>query len=165
MIFGIRGSILGDAVGTIIAACLNALPNTSYTQNVGLVALTKVISRWVVVVGSFFLIAGGLLPKLAAVVAAMPACVLGGAAIFMFGMVATAGLRLMTKDGFTSRDMVIAALSLSFAIGLNVVPEFLDKVFNKANGMDLVAQLLTSGIIPAAFLAVLLNILMPQEAD
>ena len=161
----IKGSILGDGVGTLIAACLNPLPNTSYTQNVGLVALTKVISRWVVVVGSFFLIAGGLIPKLAAVVAAMPACVLGGAAIFMFGMVATAGLKLMTKDGFTSRDMMIAALSLSFAIGLNVVPEFLDKVFNKANGMDLIAQLLTSGIIPAAVLAVLLNILIPQEED
>ncbi|RXJ73197.1 hypothetical protein CS022_10615 [Veronia nyctiphanis] len=132
----LKGSILGDAVGTIIGSCLNALPNTSYTQNVGLVALTGVISRWVVVVGSIFLILGGLIPKLAAIVAAMPACVLGGAAIFMFGMVATAGLKLMTQEGFSSRELAIAALSLSFAIGLNSVPEFLSKVFNKDNGID-----------------------------
>lgn len=159
----LKGAILGDAVGTLIAGVINALPNTSYTQNVGLVALTKVISRWVVVVGAFFLIAGGLVPKLGAIVAAMPACVLGGAAIFMFGMVATAGMKLMTAEKFTSRSMMIAALSISFALGLSIVPEFLAKIFNKDNGLEMIAQLLTSGIIPAAVTAVVLNAVIPQE--
>jgi NCS2 family nucleobase:cation symporter-2 len=84
---------MADGVGTAIAGLFGALPNTSFSQNVGLIAMTGVMSRHVVTIGGIFLLAAGLIPKVGALIAAMPIAVLGGGVIVMFGMVASAGLR------------------------------------------------------------------------
>ncbi len=151
------GGIMADGIGTSIAAVLNALPNTSYSQNVGLVALTGVMSRHVVSIGAVVLVLAGLVPKLGAVVASIPNAVLGGAAIIMFGMVAAAGLKLIASAELNRRNLVIIALSLGVGLGLQAVP---DAVMILPQQIKL---LLVSGIIPAAFLAVILNAVLPVE--
>ncbi len=153
----ISGGIMADGVGTSIAAVFNALPNTSYSQNVGLVALTGVMSRHVVSIGAVVLVLSGLIPKLGAIAAAIPESVLGGAAIIMFGMVAAAGLKLIAAADLNRRNLVIIALSLGIGIGLQAVPDAVKIVPQQ------IRLLLVSGIIPAAFLAVVLNAILPQE--
>jgi len=153
----LSGGVIADGLGTAVAAVLNALPNTSYSQNVGLVAFTGVMSRHVVSIGAVFLLIAGLIPKFGALVASIPAAVIGGAAVIMFGMVAGAGLKLIAEAKMTRRNMVIVALSLGLGIGLAGVPDAV-KLFPE--GLRL---LMVSGIIPAAVTAVVLNLVLPEE--
>lgn len=153
----LKGGILADGVGTLLAAPLNAFPNTSYSQNVGLVGFTRVMSRHVVSIGALFLIAAGLLPKAGAVVAVMPPAVLGGAAIVMFGMIASAGIQLMAREKLDARALTVAAVSIGLGLSFQRVPEA------TAAFHPQIANLLKSGIVPAAVLAVFLNIVLPRE--
>jgi len=154
----LSGGVMADGIGTAVAAVLNALPNTSYSQNVGLVAFTGVMSRHVVTIGAVFLVIGGLIPKFGSIVASIPPAVIGGAAVIMFGMVAGAGLKLIAEAKMTRRNMAIVALSLGLGIGLAGVPDAV-KLFPE--GLRL---LMVSGIIPAAVIAVVLNLVLPEEA-
>ncbi len=154
----ISGGTMADGVGTAIAGLFGALPNTSFSQNVGLIAMTGVMSRHVVTIGAAFLIAAGLIPKIGAVVAAMPIAVLGGGVIVMFGMVASAGLRMLAEVHMNRRNMIILAVSLSVGLGLNAVPEALQHL------PQTLKILLASGLLPVAFLAIILNLLLPEEA-
>ncbi len=153
----LSGGIMGDGFGTFLAGFLNALPNTTYSQNVGLVAYTGVMSRHVVTYGGVFLILAGLFPKLGAVVGVMPNAVLGGAAIVMFGMIVSAGIKLLASCDLNRRNMLIIAMSLSAAIGLAQVPEALSSL--DAN----LAIVLKSGVIPAGFVSLILNLILPKE--
>ena len=114
----LKGGIMADGLGSAVVALFGGLPNTSYSQNVGLVSFTRMMSRHVVTAGAVFLILCGLVPKLAAVVGAMPQPVLGGAAIVMFGLIVSAGLKLVARSGLTTRNMLIAAISLGLGMGL-----------------------------------------------
>ena len=155
----IAGGTMADGLGTAIAGFFGAMPNTSYSQNVGLVALTGMMSRHVVTWGALFLVVAGLIPKIGAIIAAMPNAVLGGAAIIMFGMIVSAGLRLLAEVTLNRRNMVIIALSLGIGLGLASVPaavEILPKT---------VQILLVSGLLPAAAIAVTLNLILPEEVD
>jgi len=120
----LSGGIMADGVGTAFASIFNAMPNTSYSQNAGLVAFTGVISRHVGTVAGVILILLGLFPKLGGIIAAMPDSVIGGAAIIMFGLIVGAGIKLISKSDMSQRNVLILALSLSFGIGLNSFPEF-----------------------------------------
>ena len=153
----IGGGTMADGAGTALAAVFGGLPNTSFSQNVGLIAMTGVMSRHVVTIGAAFLVVAGLIPKIGAVVAAMPQAVLGGGVLVMFGMVASAGLRMLGEVRMNRRNMMIIALSLSFGLGLQAVPEALGHL------PSTVKLLLVSGLLPAAVLAVLLNVVLPQE--
>ena len=153
----ISGGTMADGAGTALAAIFGGLPNTSFSQNVGLIAMTGVMSRHVVTLGAGFLVIAGFIPKLGAVIAAMPQAVLGGGVIVMFGMVASAGLRMLGEVKMNRRNMIIIALSLSFGLGMQAVPEAL----NHLNST--VKLLLVSGLLPAATLAVFLNIILPEE--
>ena len=155
----IAGGTMADGLGTAVGALFGAMPNTSYSQNVGLVALTGVMSRHVVTCGAVFLIVAGLFPKLGAVISVMPNAVLGGASIIMFGMIAGAGLKLLSMTALSRRDMVIIAVSLGVGLGIQAVPESV-KAFP-----DMAQLLLKSGLAPAAFLAVVLNLIIPKEAS
>lgn len=155
----ISGAITGDGVGTIIGAFFNALPNTSYSQNVGLVALTGMMSRFVVAIGAVFLILAGLVPKFSTIVSAMPQAVLGGGAIIMFGMVLTAGFKLLSEANLNRRNMLIVALSLGLGLGMAQVPAFV-RIVPESIGL-----LLTSGIIPCGLLALFLNMILPEEQE
>lgn len=157
----ISGGTMADGLGTAIAGFFGALPNTSFSQNVGLIAMTGVMSRRVVTYGAIFLIAAGLIPKVGALIAAMPIAVLGGGVIVMFGMVASAGLRMLGEVTMNRRNMVIIALALGLGLGLGLqaVPESMQHLPRT------LSLLLVSGILPAAFIAVALNALLPAELE
>ena len=155
----IAGGTMADGVGTAVAGLFGAFPNTSFSQNVGLVAMTGVMSRHVVTIGAVFLIAAGLIPKVGAVIAAMPIAVLGGGVIVMFGMVVSAGLNMLSEVTFNRRNMIIIAVALSVGLGLQAVPSALQHL------PDTLQLLLKTGLLPVAFLAILLNVILPQESD
>lgn len=155
----LRGAVLADGVGTALAAAFGALPNTSFGQNVGLVAMTGVMSRHVVTLGAVFLVACGLAPKIGALITTIPIEVLGGAVIIMFGMVAGAGLSILSEVRWTQRSMLIFAASISIGLGLQLVPTAVQHL------PPTLHMLATSGVLPAAFVAVLMNLLLPQIKD
>ena len=156
----LSGGIMADGVGTAFASIFNAMPNTSYSQNAGLVAFTGVISRHVGTVAGVILILLGLFPKLGGIIAAMPDSVIGGAAIIMFGLIAGAGIKLISKTEMSQRNILILALSLSFGIGLYAFPEFVAHIPDFGIKLKL---LLTTGLIPAGLLAFVLNATLPQK--
>jgi len=156
----LSGGIMADGVGTAFASIFNAMPNTSYSQNAGLVAFTGVISRHVGTVAGVILILLGLFPKLGGIIAAMPDSVIGGAAIIMFGLIVGAGIKLISKSEMSQRNVLILALSLSFGIGLNSFPEFVAHIPDFGIKLKL---LLTTGLIPAGLLAFILNAILPKK--
>ena len=119
----LSGGIMADGVGTVFASIFNAMPNTSYSQNAGLVAFTGVISRHVGTIAGVILILMGLFPKLGGIIAAMPESVIGGAAIIMFGLITSAGIKLVAQSEMNQRNLLILGLSLSFGIGI-ILPGF-----------------------------------------
>lgn len=153
----IRGATFADGLGTAIAGMFGGLPNTSFSQNVGLVALTGVMSRHVVTVGGLFLILCGLVPKVGAIIRTVPFEVLGGGVIVMFGMVVAAGVSILADVKWNRRNMVIFAISLSVGLGLQLEPGALQHV------PELLKNLLTTGLLPAAVLAIALNLILPTE--
>ena len=144
----------GDGIGTLLGGLFNTFPYTSFSQNVGLVGITGVKSRWVTVAGGGIMIVLGVLPKMAALVEAVPQVVLGGAGIVMFGMVAATGARILTAVDFrTNRfNLFIVAISVGFGMISLVSPAFFK------NFPDALHPLLESGILLAAVVSVLLNI-------
>ena len=153
----IQGATFADGLGTAIAGIFGGLPNTSFSQNVGLISMTGVMSRHVVTIGAIFLIVCGLIPKVGAIVATVPINVLGGGVIVMFGMVAAAGLNMLSEVNWNRRNMVIFATALSVGFGLQLVPEALQHM------PKTLQILLTSGLLTAALIAVVLNLVIPEE--
>lgn len=152
----ITGATYADGVGTAIAGVFGSLPNTSFSQNVGLIAMTGVMSRHVVTIGALFLIVCGLVPKVGAAISTVPIEVLGGGVIVMFGMVCAAGVSMLSDVDWNRRNMVIFAVSLSVGLGLQLEPTALQHL------PETPRVLLTSGLLPAAFLAIILNLILPD---
>ena len=153
----ISGATYADGLGTAVAGVFGGLPNTSFSQNVGIVGMTGVMSRHVVTIAGIILVLAGLLPKIGAIIASMPMPVLGGGVIVMFGMVAAAGMNVLSEVKMTRRNMIIIAISLTAGLGLNLVPsavQYLPGVWK---------TLATSAVAPTAFLAIVLNLLIPEE--
>lgn len=153
----ISGATYADGLGTAVAGIFGGLPNTSFSQNVGLVSMTGVMSRRVVAIGAVFLVVCGFIPKIGAIVATIPTHVLGGGVIVMFGMVCAAGINMLSDVNWNRRNMVIFAISLSVGLGLQLVPDALQHM---SGTMKI---LMTSGLLPAAVLAIVLNLLLPEE--
>lgn len=153
----ITGATYADGIGSAVAGLFGSLPNTSFSQNVGLIAMTGVMSRHVVTFGAIFLIVCGLIPKVGAIIATVPIEVLGGGVIVMFGMVCAAGVSMLADVVWNKRNMVIFAVSLSVGLGLQLVPDALQHLPSTPK------ILLTSGLLPAAFLAIVLNLILPKE--
>jgi len=153
----IVGATYADGLGSAVAGLFGALPNTSFSQNVGLVAMTGVMSRHVVTIGAIFLVLAGLIPKVGAIVTTIPIEVLGGGVIVMFGMVAAAGLSMLAEVTWNRRNMIIFAVSMAFGLGLYLEPGALQHV------PDSIRVLLASGLLPAAFIAIILNLILPEE--
>lgn len=156
----LSGGIICDGLGSTFAALFGVLPNTSFSQNVGLVAMTKIVNRFALATGAVFLILCGLLPKLAALISIMPQSVLGGAAVMMFSSIVMSGIQLITKKPLTPRSITIVsvALGLGYGIGANSgvlahLPQGVQLIFGG------------SGIVPAALVAIVLNVLLPGEKE
>ncbi len=153
----ISGATYADGLGTAIAAVFGGLPNTSFSQNVGIVGMTGIMSRHVVTIAGVILIVCGLLPKVGAVISSMPLPVLGGGVIVMFGMVASAGMNLLSVVPMNRRNMAIIAISLAFGLGLNLVPMAVQYL------PGTLKVLATSAVAPTALAAVILNQILPHE--
>jgi xanthine permease len=154
----ISGATYADGLGTAVAGVFGGLPNTSFSQNVGIVGMTGVMSRHVVTIAGVIMLICGLLPKVGATIASMPLPVLGGGVIVMFGMVAAAGLNVLSEVPMTRRNMIIIAISLTVGLGLNLVPtavQYLPGIWK---------TLATSAVAPTAFLAIVLNQILPEDA-
>ncbi|MCX8256008.1 transporter [Beijerinckiaceae bacterium RH AL1] len=143
-----------DGVGTLLGGIFNTFPYSSFSQNVGLVGITGVKSRWVTVTGGCIMIVLGLLPKSAALVEAIPQTVLGGAGIVMFGMVAATGARILTEVDFRDNpfNLYVVAISIGFGTITMVSPNFFKNMPNAIH------PLLDSGILLAALVSVMLNL-------
>ena len=153
----ISGATYADGLGSAIAGVFGGLPNTSFSQNAGIVAMTGVMSRHVVTISALILIGAGLIPKLGAIVSSMPLPVLGGGVIVMFGMIISAGLNMLAEVKMNRRNMIIMAVSLSVGLGLAQVPSAVQHVGGTLN------TLLISGLLPTAVIAIVLNLVLPQE--
>ena len=155
----LAGGTYADGIGSAIAGVFGGLPNTSFSQNVGLISMTGVMSRSMVTLSALFLIVCGLIPKVGAVVAAMPISVLGGGVILMFGMVLSAGVSMLSSVTWSRRNMMILATSMSVGLGLQQVPKSMQHL------PDWLEMLAVSGLLPVAVLAVVLNLVLPEDAD
>ena len=141
----LSGSVICDGLGSSIASFFGVLPNTSFSQNVGLIAMTKIVNLFAISTGAIFLVLCGLFPKLAAIIQMMPQSVLGGAAVMMFASIVVSGIQLVT-------------LGLGYGLGANAgilanLPQFVELIFGG------------SGIVPAAIIAMILNIAIPQDKE
>lgn len=121
----ITAGVLSDGVGSMLAGVFGALPNTSFSQNIGLIPLTKVASRYVTMMAGILLVILGLFPKFAALINIMPQPVLGGVGIVMFGTVAAAGIQTLSSVKLNNRNMLIIATSIGLGLGVTFRPEFI----------------------------------------
>ena len=154
----LSGGVICDGLGSSFAALFGVLANTSFSQNVGLVAMTKVVNLFALSTGAIFLILCGLCPKLGAVISIMPQSVLGGAAVMMFSSIVISGIQLITKEPLTPRNLSIVSVALGVGYGMGAnssilahTPQAVQLIFGG------------SGIVPAALVAILLNVLLPKE--
>ena len=156
----LSGGVICDGLGSSFAALFGVLPNTSFSQNVGLVTMTKVVNRFALSIGGIFLIICGLFPKVGALISIMPQSVLGGAAVMMFSSIVVSGIQLITKNPMTTRSISIVSVALGLGYGLGANAAVLSGL---PQGIQLIFG--GSGIVPAALVAILLNVLLPQEKE
>lgn len=156
----LSGGVICDGLGSSFAAFFGVLPNTSFSQNVGLVTMTKIVNRFALATGAVFLILCGLLPKLAALISIMPQSVLGGAAVMMFSSIVMSGIQLITKKPLTPRSITIVSVALGLGYGIGANSGVLSHL---PQGVQLIFG--GSGIVPAALVAIVLNVLLPEEKE
>jgi len=153
-----KGGLVADGVMSGFAAIFNAFPNTSFSQNVGLISFTGIASRFVVGITGILLIVLGLVPKVAAVVSAMPNPVLGGAAVVLFGMIFSIGLRIVVRGAeLTRRNLTIIATSIVLGVGVEWRADALAQL------PEDIQVLATSGLIVGGVTALVLNAVLPEE--
>lgn len=153
----IGAGVLSDGIGSMIGGVVGTLPNTTFSQNVGLIPLTKVASRYVAVMAGVILVILGFLPKLAAIVNSIPQPVLGGVGIVMFGTVAAAGIKTLSKVKINERNLLIIATSIGLGLGVTFRPEFIAQL---PEGLKMI---FASGISTGTITALILNIILKEE--
>lgn len=156
----LSGGVVADGVASIIGSVFGILPNTSFSQNVGLVAVTKVVNKFVIMTGAVFLILCGFCPKLSAIFSVMPQSVLGGAAVIMFAMILVSGLQSLTREKIDGRNGLIIALAIGLGVGIGNVPEVLDQMPTWVS--NIFAQ---NGIIMTFVIATILNLILPKDKE
>ncbi|KKD00864.1 MULTISPECIES: nucleobase:cation symporter-2 family protein [Photobacterium] len=154
----LKRGLLGDGLGSTLAAFLTAMPLASFSQNVGIVGITGVASRYVVATTGGLLILGGLFPKLAALAVTIPKPVLGGVGFIMFGMIAYAGIRMLIKAADTKRNALVICVGLASGLAVTIEPRLVQHLPH-----DL-ANLFHSGITTGTIVTVLLNQILPENA-
>lgn len=155
----IGAGVLADGVGSMLGGVVGTLPNTTFSQNVGLIPLTKVASKHVAVMAGIILVLLGFLPKLAAIVNIIPQPVLGGVGIVMFGTVAAAGIKTLSKVKINERNLLIIATAIGLGLGVTFRPEFISQL---PEGLKMI---FTSGISTGTITALVLNLVLKEEKE
>lgn len=153
----IKGGVLADGINSALAAVLNSFPNSTFSQNNGIIQLTGVASRYIGYFVSAMLVLLGLFPGVANLVQLIPEPVLGGATIVMFGTIAASGVRIISRCHLDRRAILIMALSFSMGLGIAQKPEILQFM------PDIVKSILSSGMAAGGITAILLNLILPEE--
>lgn len=154
----ISGSLACDGFISSLSAVFGCMPITSFSQNVGLLAMTKVVNRYTIATGASIMILAGIFPAVGAVLATLPEVVLGGCTIMMFGNIVISGLQMIGACGYTQRNITIAALSLSVGLGFTQVPEMFSIFPN------IIRTIFAENCVAVVFLtAIILNLVMPRE--
>ena len=158
----IAGSLGCDGYSSAIASLFGCPPVTSFSQNVGLIAMTKVVNRFTIMTGAACMILAGLLPPVGNFFASLPESVLGGCTIMMFGTILTSGMQMVANAGFTQRNVTIAALSLSIGIGFTTASEIgLWNIFP-----EMVQNVFAANVVAVVFVAsILLNLILPKNME
>ncbi|MBU3109049.1 nucleobase:cation symporter-2 family protein [Clostridium gasigenes] len=155
----IGAGVLSDAIGSAIGGVVGAFPNTTFSQNVGLIPLTKIASRYVAVTAGIILVALGFLPKIAALVSSMPQPVLGGVGIVMFGTVAAAGIKTLSKVTLNERNLLIIATSVGLGLGVTFRPDVISQL---PEGLKMI---FASGISTGTIVALILNLVLKEDKE
>ena len=154
------GSIACDGFISALSSVFGCLPITSFSQNVGLVAMTKVVNRFAIATGAIIMILAGIFPFFGALLATLPDAVLGGCTLMMFGNIVVSGLQMIGKCGYTQRNITIAALSLSIGIGFTQVPEIFS-IFPQ-----IVENVFAENCVAVVFLvSIILNLVLPKNME
>lgn len=154
----IAGSLTCDGIISSLSACFGCMPITSFSQNVGLLAMTKVINRYTIATGAGILILAGIFPGFGAILATLPEAVLGGCTIMMFGNIVISGLQMIGSCGFSQRNITIAALSLSIGLGFTQVPDMFN-IFP-----DIIRTIFAENCVAVVFLsAIIMNLILPKD--
>lgn len=149
--------VLADGVGSFLAGIFGAGPNTAFSQNVGLITLTKVASTRVMIVAGIILTALGIFPKLSALISIMPQPVLGGVGVIMFGLVAAQGVKTLSQIKIGDRELLIISVAFALGIGVTVRPELLSSLPTP------IQMVLSSGISTGTLAALILNIVLKDK--
>ena len=158
----IVAGVRGDAVSSALCPFVGSGPAQTFSQNVGLIPLTKCASQFVAIVAGVILILMSLFPKLSTIVSIMPSCVLGGAGILMFGTVAISGIKTLSKVKFTNRNLLIIASSLGIGLGVTFRPDVVAQL------PGILSSLFGSGISAGTIVALILSVILkddPNEAE
>ena len=158
----ISGSLACDGYSSAISSLFGCPPVTSFSQNVGLIAMTKVVNRFTIMTGAACMIIAGLLPPVGNFFASLPESVLGGCTIMMFGTILTSGMQMVAKAGFNQRNITIAALSLAIGIGFTTASEIgLWHIFPK-----MIQSVFSANVVAVVFVAsIILNLVLPKNMD
>ena len=158
----ISGSLACDGYASAFSSLLGCPPVTSFSQNVGLIAMTKVVNRFTIMTGAVCMILAGLLPPVGNFFASLPDSVLGGCTIMMFGTILTSGIEMIAKAGFTQRNITIAALSLSIGIGFTAASEIdIWHIFPQ-----LLQSVFSANVVAVVFvMAIILNLVLPKDME
>ena len=149
------GAILADAGGSILAACFNALPNTAFGQNAGIVSMTKVVNKFCIATGAFILMISGFIPKLGALFAAIPAPVLGGSIISVFSMIIINGIKMIAKAGFSERNVLILGVTFALGLGLAKDPAAVAQL------PSAIRFIFSDSVAATCIVAIILNLIFP----
>ena len=155
----LSGSIACDGFASALSACFGCLPITSFSQNIGLVVMTKVVNRKAIATGAVIMILAAFLPVISVVFSSLPEAVLGGCTIMMFGNIIVSGFQMIARAGFSQRNITIAALSLAVGIGFTQVGD-LFAIFP-----ELVQSVFAQNCVAVVFLvAIVANLVLPKDA-
>jgi NCS2 family nucleobase:cation symporter-2 len=156
----ISGSLACDGFASSISSLFGCLPVTSFSQNVGLIAMTKVVNRFTIMTGAACMILAGLFPPLGVFFASLPDSVLGGCTIMMFGSIVISGVQMLTRCGFTQRNITIASLSIGIGVGFTQVPQLFN-IFP-----SLVREVFANNCVAVTFvIAIILNLILPGDME
>lgn len=155
----LRGGVLCDGLGSAFAAIMSTTPFSSFAQNIGVISLTGVASRYVVTIMGCLLVLAGIFPWLGALIVSIPTPVLGGAGLMMFAMIIAAGIQMLDKVERSKRNGLIIAISIGCGLAVTTRPELLDKL------PSFVKEVFGSGITVGSLFALILNLILPHEPN
>lgn len=155
----LRGGVLCDGLGSALAAIMSTTPFSSFSQNIGVISLTGVASRYVVTIMGALLVLAGVFPIFGALIVSIPMPVLGGAGLVMFAMIIAAGIQMLDKVERSKRNGLIIAVSIGCGLAVTTRPELLDKL------PSFFKEIFGSGITVGSLLALILNLVLPQDQE